>query len=407
MWDMKARCVTLDARSLYTSAIHRICNPTPEDNGRVAGFPTGPAVLIENWSQHQSFSHYIARINVTAINTAQQISFVSYSKDGLRVNTNDVCSEMRGIVVDKITLEDWIQFQQIEYEFIEGVYWSNDNGRDSTNKVSIGNCKAGEFVTSIYSFRKECIENGNTAMSEICKLALNSVYGKTISKPVETKTVIKDKREYDEYISDNWDNAIKMEECHRQWILSMKSTDVNHSSRPHVGGLVLSMSKRIMHEVMDVANQMGIAILYTDTDSLHIVGETDELEAAYETLYKRKLIGPDMGQFARELKFPGHIDIYSERAIILGKKAYMHVVSGVNERGVRETYEYCRMKGVNEHAMSEYPDREKLYERMYAGEKVPFDLCYGNGVSFQFRDSVITRECYVKRIGFEGEKGVL
>lgn len=49
------------------------------------------------------------------------------------------------------------------------------------------------------------------------------------------------------------------------------------------GVAVLDMSKRILFEVLEVADRLGIDIMYTDTDSLHLRGkEISRLAAAYK-----------------------------------------------------------------------------------------------------------------------------
>jgi hypothetical protein len=396
MWDIRGKIHIIDGRSLYPSAIYRICNPLPEDNGRVAGFPIGEAQYITDWSKHNEMSHYIVRINITSITIPQQIAFVNYYDDNSRIYTNILSDKLKGIVVDKVTLEDWVKFQGITYEFIEGIRWTDG-----------GNTKAGEFVKNLYDSRREFVSQGNISMGEICKLALNSLYGKTITKANTVKLVVKDKDKVNDYISNNFEHLIDMEECHNQSIISINEDDVDHSNMAHIGGLILSVARRIINEVLDVAKQLDICVLYTDTDSLHIAGDIDILIEAYRARFGRELIGIDLGQFGYELKYPGHTDIYSERAIILGKKAYLHVVSGINTDGIRETYNYCRMKGVNSYAMNEYQDKINLYERLYSGEKIPFDLTYGDAVMFQFKGSVITRETYIKKILFTSEKGIL
>ena len=399
MWDVSGVFHVLDGRSLYPSAIHRLCNPTPQDRGRTAGLPLGMARYITSWSKRDSFDHYIVRINVTAINKRQQIAFVNYLR-GTREYTNDVSPELRGIVVDKITLEDWIEFQGIEYEFIEGVYWSNG-----------GHTKIGDVVRTLYDERRKYIAEGNTPMSEICKLCLNSLYGKTIVKPNDVKLVVKNKKDVQNYLAEQFDNLIDMEECYNQSIISITHNDVDHSNMCHIGGLILSMARRIMNEVMNLATDLGIHIFYTDTDSMHILGNNprglDVLEAAYLERYSRVLVGSDLGQFSYELKYPGHSCIHSERIIVLGKKVYLHRVKGTNEDGTSEVYSHCRMKGVNTFAMSEYSDKLVLYERLYAGEVVPFDLTYGDGISFQFKETVVSREIFVKKISFHGVRGCI
>jgi hypothetical protein len=446
-WDVVGMLQVLDGRSLYPSAISRICKPTLED-ARVPGFPRGPAKLIVDWTQRDSFTHYVVRIRVTAIGKYQQIPLVTYYRNNSRHYTNrveDLCGE--DSVVDKITLEDWIRFQEIEYEFIEGIYWEEG-----------GNCVAGAFVEGLYAARREYTEAGNESMSQVCKLALNSLFGKLILKPKNIKTVIRQESKVEEYLANNFEDIRDIEQCGKQSVISVATDDVNHYNLAHAGGLVLSMARRIMNEVLSVATALDIPVLYTDTDSLHIVdrlsecnvdggdvdvsatntadtvtdgdvdttgstpvdcGNTDvpvtntspsnltRLSKAYLRRYGRDLLGSDLGQFATELKFPDHTHIYSHRVIILGKKSYLHVVTGTNSQGVVETYEHYRMKGINGYAMNAYPERIALYERLFRGESVAFDLAYGNAPVFQIRGGVTTRPSFVRYIRFEGEVGSL
>ena len=45
---------------------------------------------------------------------------------------------------------------------------------------------------------------------------------------------------------------------------------MDHSNMAHIGGMILSMARRIMNEVLDLANDLNIPVLYQDTDSMHI-----------------------------------------------------------------------------------------------------------------------------------------
>ena len=45
---------------------------------------------------------------------------------------------------------------------------------------------------------------------------------------------------------------------------------INEASYTYIGALILSMSKRIMNEVMCLAEDIGIDIYITDTDSMHL-----------------------------------------------------------------------------------------------------------------------------------------
>jgi hypothetical protein len=185
----------------------------------------------------------------------------------------------------------------------------------------------------------------------------------------------------------------------------------------HIGGMILSMARRIMNEPMNLANALGIYIMYQDTDSMHLVDSLNNnpsyidklqiLQDMYYDMYDRKLVGEELGQFGFDLKYPDHHTIYSRKALFLGKKVYLHIVDGTNNEGNIESYNYARMKGINSHALSEYKDYYDLYLRMYEGEEIKFDLAYGDAVVFDFKDAVTTRDSFIKTISFDGERCVL
>ena len=386
MWHVKGKIVPIDAKSMYPSAIRRIC--------REGGFPRGPARVFIDFDP--SVYYYIVRVRVLSVGKSQQIPFISYlSAEGERINTNE--PPPTPVVVDKITLEDWVRFCDVKYEFLEGVYW--DDGGVAT---------ASEFVETVYRARAQYTAEGNTAMSEVCKLLMNSVYGKTLVKEKPTKTIVRDANRADEYIRDNFEQLVSMESCGSQVIFEVTDDGLGHENLCHVGGMILSMAKRINYEIIDLAGDLGITILYHDTDSLHVVdspkGALARLADAYEGRYGRKLLGVDLEQYAPDLKWPDHSDVHSSECIILGKKVYIHRVTGTLPDGTEESFLLPRIAGVNKAALSAYPDQWDLYERMYKGEEIEFDLTYGDGVSFCFRDVVTSRESFLRKLSFDGER---
>ena len=63
---------------------------------------------------------------------------------------------------------------------------------------------------------------------------------------------------------------------------------LNHFNYSHCGVEILSMSKRIMNEVMTLAEDGGLNIWYQDTDSMHINYEEVELLAlAFKKIQQR------------------------------------------------------------------------------------------------------------------------
>ena len=100
---------------------------------------------------------------------------------GIRDFTNDMSNEI--IYIDKVGLEDLITFHEAEFEILDGYYF-NEGRNNTINKV----------IKSLYDKRLTLKTTKNPA-DNIIKLLMNSMYGKTIIKPVETDTIIKDNRE--------------------------------------------------------------------------------------------------------------------------------------------------------------------------------------------------------------------
>ena len=121
----------------------------------------------------------------------------------------------------------------------------------------------------------------------------------------------------------------------------------------------------------------------------------------------RDLIGDELGQFNTDFKFPGHSNIHSIRTIVLGKKSYIDHLSGVDKDGKVCTKYHVRMKGVNLAALSEHPDHLALYEKMYSGDSIPFDLTYRGHAHFNFGEDVTTRRKFIRNIKFTGDKVVM
>ena len=151
-------------------------------------------------------------------------------------------------------------------------------------------------------------------------------------------------------------------------------------------------------------------MLYMDTDSMHAVTSIGPgviaLTKAFSAIFGRELIGTQLGQFAEELSFQQDaIDVHSVRQIILGKKVYLHNVVGTSVSEIPLAKVHYRIKAVNSHAMQEYPDIVKLYEDMYDGKKVAFDLARGDGCIMNYAGSVSIRQSYIVSLSFSGEKG--
>ena len=151
------------------------------------------------------------------------------------------------------------------------------------------------------------------------------------------------------------------------------------------------MSKRIMNEVMCLAEDNKFDIYYQDTDSMHIkASQILGLADKYREVYGRELIGKGMGQFHTD--FDSDVvkgDIHAVESIFLGKKCYIDKLVG-SEEGVFDYH--VRMKGVPNASILykskvEYRDVMQIYKSLYDGYSETFDLnCGGHKVNFEYND---------------------
>ena len=235
------------------------------------------------------------------------------------------------------------------------------------------------MIQKLYNLRNEYKKTGNPTQ-EVIKLIMNSAYGKSIQKPIKSFLQFVKRDQYDFFVRDRYHQICEITEIDEDTYLfelaKQKSLQFNNVV---FGVTVLSMSKRIMNEVMCLAEDEGINIYYQDTDSMHI--ESDKLQQladAFERKYNRVLVGDDMGQFHDDFDELKH----NPRAIVhisAGKKMYFDKL--INDLG--ETAEHFRLKGVPQQCIINTAAKryngsvQALYEALYYGEEIEFDLLDG------------------------------
>ena len=99
----------------------------------------------------------------------------------------------------------------------------------------------------------------------VIKEIMNSMYGKTILKTIETETFVKTEQYFHKYVCFNYyyiQSSIKVGD--RYYIKKIKATP-NHFNDVHCGVEILSASEGIMKEVMTFAEDEGLSIWYHDT----------------------------------------------------------------------------------------------------------------------------------------------
>ena len=179
-------------------------------------------------------------------------------------------------------------------------------------------------------------------------------------------------------------------------------------NRGHIGCAILSMSKRIMNEVFDVANEIACPIYYTDTDSLHCdLDAVPKIETRYKEVYGKQLNGKNLEQFHTDFNLPGACsEIYAEKSIFLGKKSYIDCLKSTDKDGNIIRGYHVRLKGITsaglEHAASKYADSYLgLYTDLAKGNSVKILLNPKDKVLFEYkRGHVSTRTDFYREVKF-------
>ena len=219
---------------------------------------------------------------------------------------------------------------------------------------------------------------------------MNSAYGKMIQKPITTTTEFKrehvkifDKKlgEYVEdyplakYLIKNSAKVISYIQVNKNlYAIKVNKQIDTFYTNTLLGVQILSMSKRIMNEVMCTAEDIGIKIYYQDTDSMHIEkNKINYLAEEYKNRYGRDLIGKNLGQFHND--FDEVENGYAYKSIFVGKKMYVDMLK--NEENVQGIH--YRMKGVNLDCVKLYAEENNIeiydiYNKLYNDETLTFNL---------------------------------
>ena len=393
-----------DGVSLYPSAMKRL--------GLIGGYLKGKPKLIEkddlNMEFLNSIDGYFIRIRLNKVRIERDFPLISYvNKEGIRIFTNELDDENNIIFVNKFSLEDMMVFHGIkekDFDILDGYYF--DEGRN--NKIC-------EVIEKIFNLRLKFKAEGNPIQG-LYKLLMNSSYGKTITKEQNTKiTYIDNKEQKNKYISMNYNHITEIEKlynCEKYLIKERKSIN-GHTNACHIGSEILAMSKRIMNEVMCLAEDKEIKIYYQDTDSMHIEDEKIQyLSKIYKKKYNRDLIGKNLGQFHCDFEpiFVNGKEVKAKHAIktiILGKKAYLDIVK--YENGDLSTH--YRMKGIPQQIVKLKADEDfngslyNLYRVLYDGQRIDFDLLANGKPIFKFgHGSVSNSKKFTRSIYFKNEE---
>ena len=385
-WSVNEELADFDAVSLYPSAMKRlycvkgkpeVLKPEELNTNYLLNNTCGED---EQPNKNKPISTYVVEIKITNINKHLAFPCVVYKDKETNTNKNDDSEIAIGktAVVDNITLEDWIKYNGLECEVLRGYKWTGEKSfliRD--------------IIQNLHLLRCEYKKTKNP-LQLVIKLIMNSAYGKMIQKPITTTTEFKRhhtkiwNKKVNDYVDDyplakylikNSANVI----CYTQVNKNLSAIKVGQQidtfyTNTLLGVQILSMSKRIMNEVMCTAEDIGIKIYYQDTDSMHIQKfKIDDLAKEYKKRFGRELIGKNLGQFHND--FDEVENGYAYKSIFVGKKMYVDMLK--NEKG--EQGIHYRMKGVNLDCVKLYAEENNceiydIYNKLYNGEEIKFDL---------------------------------
>jgi hypothetical protein len=374
----KKRVADIDAVSLYPSALVRM-----------PGLLKGKPKQLKPNELNQKFLHsvdgYYVRIKILSVGKKLDFPVVSYTDEhDKRHWTNELRD--KEITVDKYTLEDMVNFQNIKYKIICGLYFN-----DGYNPIER------EVTNRLFEERKKAKKTKNQGLQILYKLMLNSAYGKTAMKPRDVDVKYVTKRDWPVFLSRQYHQIKSWNETYDgDYRVRMKMPTANHFNRVHIAAMVTSMSKRIVNEVLCVAQDNDLPCYYTDTDSIHMLYDhMQKLAKKFEEKYKRKLIGKELGQFHNDFEMDGCVEVWSDCFIANGKKCYVDRLVGKMKDGtiVSNGDYHARCKGVPGHALegaSKVLGKNliEMYDYLYNGGMIEFNKCLesdGEGLRTKFK----------------------
>ena len=393
-----------DAVSLYPSAMRVM-----------RGFLKGKPKIIDNTINWRSQDGFFVELKVINIGKHRQFPMMNImTTDGTRKYTDKIDDFIGNhIYVDREMLSILEDYHQIEYELVRGYYFDeghNDKINDvikevfknrlfAKNETILKDGKKKEWtyeecVNEVpklwFENNKDKVKSFGNDIETVWKLTMNSGYGKSITKPHDTKDVyIKGEDNLKKHIYRHYNWVIESTVMPCEWNDAYKVKQIKpinkHFNYCHIGIEILSQSKRIMSDVMYLAEDKKINMYYTDTDSIHMdLDQVEKLGDLYTEKYGKQLIGNDMGQFHTDFDLDGCKDIYSKKFIGLGKKCYIDHLVGIDKKtGKEKQGHHIRLKGVPEKSIMNVVHKQfggdpmKLYEKLHKGEAVSFDLTKG------------------------------
>ena len=337
-----------DAVSLYPSAIKRLY--VLEGKPKTIPKDWDGNYIIDHLFEDEQFeptkerfiSGFYVKIHIDEIGINRHYRVIVFNpaiNPDLPKNTKRSSNTCCCMWCDHITLMDLIKFQKIKFTLIGGYYHSGN--RD---------VKCRDVIQHLFEMRLKYKKEDNP-LQQVIKLIFNSIYGKTILKPIKHKHVFVSNDKAQAYYIKNYNDIIESVTINNGSLTRFKVIKPinNHFNFCPFGVNILSMSKRIMNEVFCLAEDLGMTILYQDTDSGHFYAdELDKLADEFRKKYGRELIGKNLGQFHCDfvtITKDGSLP-QAMKSIFLGKKSYIDLL--VDDKNIAF---HVRMKGITPNAI--------------------------------------------------------
>ena len=195
-----------------------------------------------------------------------------------------------------------MKFQDVKFNIIRGYYYKGE--RDYSIQETVK-----KLFRMRYELQNEKQPDGSikkNPLESIIKLLLNSLYGKSIQKTIKKQKHYKSKSDLNKFCIKNYNKLVRTQELRDDLYEVITRQDIdNQFNLVQLGVNILSTNKRIMNEVMCLANNLNIRTFYQHTVSMHKEFDgynpvtkkfernycLQHLSNEYEKLYEKKQIG--------------------------------------------------------------------------------------------------------------------
>lgn len=196
------------------------------------------------------------------------------------------------------------------------------------------------YVEKYYKMKEEAEKEDNAVKRSIAKLLLNAMYGKTLQRAIfQSTSIINDYNQLLDFFKDYEISDINILSENKLMLTGIVLNKEQQIKKPcQLGAFVLSYSREIMLKYMKTIDPTlkTHIFTYTDTDSLHIMGEH------YKKLKELGVIKDTLGYLDNDIKKDGII-IYENN---LAPKSYIYeYINNKNEVAIKDRAT-MKLKGI-------------------------------------------------------------